>query len=110
MSGGINDTARCAPATAGITAVNWVCNGLVFQARVCKEQIQSYVSAGRGCAVTSARIWRDQVGRGGRKCRLSLFPAFQQIFQNKCEGLVTFFCNSQLAWRIKRGYLRTETD
>lgn len=38
MSSGINDTARCAPATACITAVNWVCNGVVFQARVCKEQ------------------------------------------------------------------------
>lgn len=34
MSSGINDTARCAPATARITAVNWVCDGVVFQARV----------------------------------------------------------------------------
>lgn len=34
MNSGINDTARCALATAHITAVNCVCNGVVFQARV----------------------------------------------------------------------------
>lgn len=38
MSSGINDTARCAPATARITAVNWGCNGLLFQARADEEQ------------------------------------------------------------------------
>lgn len=49
MSSGSNDTARCAPATAWITAVNWVCNGVLFQAWVWKEptksRIQSYLSA-----------------------------------------------------------------
>lgn len=84
MSSGINDTARCAPATARITAVNWVCNGAVFQARVWKEptksRIQSYLSAllesrERMCShyCSLLPLYGERSGQERQERRLSFF-------------------------------------
>lgn len=91
MCSDINDTARCAPATVHITAVNWVCNGAVLQtcmkrADKVQDSVISMCVTGKqredvqSLQFTKAVLLRDQVRQGGGELHLH----FSVFFSSAC--------------------------